>query len=162
MCSGRDSDQTCEIWGRSDHVEWSYKDFLFHGEGSKFAMSPWRPPRSPRITDVKAFDNFLSSRYCGDSQWIWSRYDEISRTSSLKYEVWKWRKWRQNGKFNSKWPTSCWSYGMGPWDFFVCLVKIHTPTKFGAFMSMWTEGPNFCNFLGGAIEPFFQSQFRLP
>ena len=56
MCSDQDPEQASEIWKSSDHVESSYEGLEFHGETSKFAMSPWQPG----MREEKDFDNFSS------------------------------------------------------------------------------------------------------
>ncbi len=58
MCSGQDSYQTCEVWGRSDIVCLSYNNFLFHGETSKFVRLPWTRP-STKTQDLR---NLTSQR----------------------------------------------------------------------------------------------------
>ena len=42
-------------------------------------------PRPNGRSNPKAFDNFSSSRSWDDTEWNWSRCDEIRKTSLLKY-----------------------------------------------------------------------------
>ena len=46
------------------------------------------------------------------------------------------QKMHQNGAFFPRWPTSCWTYGMGPNGVFVRLEMIHKPTEFHSSMSI--------------------------
>ena len=43
-----------EIWGRLDHVQWSYNNFLFHGEWPKMAATP----RQGRSMKNQGLNNF--------------------------------------------------------------------------------------------------------
>ena len=88
MCSDQDTEQAYEIWKSSEHVESSYEGLKFHGETSKFTTSP----QQPGMMSNKAFDNLSSPMSQYVSVWIWSGWDELSRTSSFKYEAWKWPK----------------------------------------------------------------------
>ena len=79
----RDSLHTRRIRCRPDNFCRSYRDFLSHGEASTFAASP----RRPGTTGRKAFDNFSSPMSQDDCVRLPSGWDEISRTSSLKYDA---------------------------------------------------------------------------
>lgn len=43
ICPGRDSHPDCEVWERLD-VSLSYRNFMLHGEKSKFIMLPGSHP----------------------------------------------------------------------------------------------------------------------
>ncbi|KAF7378525.1 hypothetical protein HZH68_017186 [Vespula germanica] len=44
MCSGQDSYQTCEVWGRLNILCLSYNNFSCCGKTSNFVMAPWKRP----------------------------------------------------------------------------------------------------------------------
>ena len=44
MCSGQDSYQTCEVWGRLNILCLSYNNFSCRGKTSNFVMAPWKRP----------------------------------------------------------------------------------------------------------------------
>ena len=80
MSSERDSYQTCEIWGRSVHVKSSYNSLFFHGEASKFAMSP----RQQWLMKTHKFHNIASPRSKGFSDQIWHGSVQPARRSTWK------------------------------------------------------------------------------
>ena len=83
--------------------------------------------------------------------WIWSWWDEIPRTSSLKYDA---KICSKINRFDSKWQTSCWCYGMGPRDFLVHLDMMHMCTEFHLDVDLW-QGAQFYSFDKGALHSRF-------
>ncbi len=71
MSSGREFDQTCEVWGKMDSVPLWHNNLMFHGEMRKMAAMP-----CPRLFIVKSSD-------CTAQVWSWS--DQFSWRNSSKY-----------------------------------------------------------------------------